>query len=84
MEENKATCLDGVSAKLLQLSAPVLSKTITRLLNLSIATGTFPSKSRPSTSLVKGLNKITLGLFQYYVILVNSWKNIFMNHSICI
>ncbi|MBL0687420.1 MAG: hypothetical protein JJV94_06320 [Sulfurospirillum sp.] len=43
LEENKATGLDGVSAKLLQLSAPVLSKTITRLLNLSIATGTFPS-----------------------------------------
>ncbi len=43
LEENKATGLDGVSTKLLQLSAPVLSKTITRLLNLSIATGTFPS-----------------------------------------
>ncbi len=43
LEENKVTGLDVVSAKLLQLSAPVLSKTITRLLNLSIATGTFPS-----------------------------------------
>ncbi len=43
LEENKATGLDGVSAKLLQLLSPVLSKTITRLLIFSIATGTFPS-----------------------------------------
>ncbi len=43
LEENKSTGLDGVSAKLLWLSVPVLSKTITRFLNLTIATGTFPS-----------------------------------------
>ncbi len=43
LEENKATGLDEVSTKLLQLSAPVLYKTITRLLNLSIDTGSFPS-----------------------------------------
>ena len=42
LEEGKATGLDGVSAKLLKISAPVLAKSITRLLNLSIASGTFP------------------------------------------
>ncbi len=32
------------------------------------------AKSRPSTSLVIGLNEITLGLIQCYVTFVNSWK----------
>ena len=41
--ENKATGLDGVSAKLLRLAAPVLCKTVTNILNLSISTGQFPS-----------------------------------------
>ncbi len=32
------------------------------------------AKSRPSTSLVIVPNEITLGLFQYYIMLVNCWK----------
>ena len=43
MKENKATGLDGVSAKLLRLAAPVLTKTVTHILNQSILTGHFPT-----------------------------------------
>ncbi len=41
--ENKATGLHGVSAKLLRLAGPVLFKPITKILNLSISTGQFPT-----------------------------------------
>ncbi len=36
--------LDGISAKLLRLASPVITKSITKILNTSINTGHFPTK----------------------------------------
>ncbi len=43
LKENKTTGLDGVTAKLVRLTVPVLTKTVTNICNLSILTGYFPS-----------------------------------------
>ena len=42
IKTDKATGLDGISNKLLKLSAPFISKSITDLFNFSIQTNTFP------------------------------------------
>ncbi len=44
LDEHKTTGLDGVSAKLLRLSSPVITRSITKILNTSINTGHFPTK----------------------------------------
>ncbi len=43
LSNNKATGSDGISVKLLKLIAPVFCEPLTKLLNYSIATNTFPS-----------------------------------------
>ncbi len=44
LDIHKATGLDGLSAKILKLSAPAISGPITHILNESITTGKFPTK----------------------------------------
>ena len=43
LSNNKATGCDGISVKLLKLIAPVFCEPLTKLLNYSIATNTFPT-----------------------------------------
>ncbi len=44
LDEHKTTGLDGVSAKLLRLASPFITRSITKILNTSINTGHFPTK----------------------------------------
>ncbi len=43
LDEHKTTGLDGVSAKLLRLASPVITRLITKICNTSINTGHFPT-----------------------------------------
>ena len=42
LQDGKAVGLDGLSPKILRISAAVIAPPLTRILNLSIRTGTFP------------------------------------------
>ena len=42
LDESKATGPDGISARLLQMSAPIISKSLTLLFNASLELGQFP------------------------------------------
>ncbi len=44
LDVHKTTGLDGVSAKLLRLASPVITRSITKILNTSINTRHFPTK----------------------------------------
>ena len=44
MANTTATGLDGFSVKILKLAAPAIIAPITKICNLSLATGTFPDK----------------------------------------
>ncbi len=44
LDENRTIGMDGVSPGLLTMAAPVLAEPITKIFNLSICTGTFPTK----------------------------------------
>ena len=42
LNTKKATCFDGISSKLLKAAAPVIAEPLTKIFNLSIATGIMP------------------------------------------
>ena len=42
LDESKATGPDGISARLLQMSAPIISKSLTLLFSASLELGQFP------------------------------------------
>ncbi len=44
LDETKATGMDGVSGKLLQMAAPILVKPLPNILNFSIKTNQFPTQ----------------------------------------
>ena len=44
LEQTKATGLDGLTARLLKDTAPVIAKPITYLVNVTISTGVIPSE----------------------------------------
>ena len=55
----KATGLDGVSARLLKIAAPVVASSLAKLINICITSGTFPAvwKEAKVTPLHKGNSK---------------------------
>ena len=55
----KATGLDGVSARLLKIAAPVVAPSLAKLINICITSGTFPAvwKEAKVTPLHKGNSK---------------------------
>ena len=44
LSDRKATGLDNISSKLLNIAAPVIATSITDLFNCSISTGVFPNE----------------------------------------
>ena len=50
LKVSKATGIDELSARYLKLSASVISEPLTKILNLSIDTGTFPDDLKPEAS----------------------------------
>ena len=71
LDVHKTTGLDGVSAKYLKLAAPVLSRSITSILNKSITTGQFPTKWKTGrvTPIHKAGNKSECNNFRPITIL---------------
>ncbi len=84
LEENKATGPDEISPQLIRLSVLILSQTITRLLNLIIATHTFPSTWKIGrVSLIhKSGNKSKQRLFMY-IMLFNQSKILWKHTDYC-
>ena len=52
LDPSKATRLDGLSAKFLRISAPIIAAPVTKILNLSSTTGIFQTASRKLKSLL--------------------------------
>ena len=78
---NKATGHDGLSAKILKLIAPSFIHPLCRLLNLSIATNTFPDKWKVGqvtpdcTKVVSNVKEITIAPYQCCQSYLKSSKN---------
>ncbi|CAB4022156.1 Hypothetical predicted protein [Paramuricea clavata] len=85
LSNNKATGSDGISVKLLKLIAPVFCEPLTKLLNYSIATNTFPSAWKmarvtpPFIKMENVIRVITTDQYQYYPYCrrfsKNTWPN---------
>ncbi len=56
LDEHRTTGLNGVSAKLLRLESPIITRSITKILNPSINTGHFPTKWK--TGRVTAIHKL--------------------------
>ncbi len=71
LDEHKTKGLDGVSAKLLRLASPVITRSITNILNTSINTGHFPTKWKMGrlTPIYKAGNKSECNNFRPITIL---------------
>ena len=74
-----------VSPRFLKDGAKFITAPLTYLINLPISQGKIPSelKSAKITPIYKKQNKaepVTTGLFQYLVLLVNSFKRLFMTN----
>ena len=85
LNSNKATGLDKVSPRFLKDGAKFITAPLTYIINLPISQGKIPSelKSAKITPIYKKQNKaepVTTGLFQYLVLLVNSFKRLFMTN----
>ena len=49
LETRKATGMDGISSKLLKLTAPSVAGSLTQLFTYSLKTGEIPTKSKSAT-----------------------------------
>ncbi len=71
LDEHKTTGLGGISAELLRLASPVITRSITKILNICINTGHFPTKWKMGwvTSIHKAGNKSECNNFRPITIL---------------